>query len=104
MKKIIFQNKKILSFLILFLLIIILTLKTNFFKNLVNILKFNESVRIKKIQLINFIERNVFIKTCGLMIPKATSTAVTIERKISTPQIFWTLDLNLIIPLKISNL
>jgi hypothetical protein len=49
MKKIIFQNKKILSFLILFLLIIILTLRTNFLKNLFYILRFNESVRIEKI-------------------------------------------------------
>ena len=49
MKKIIFQNKKMISFFILFIFTIMLFLKTNFLKNLMNILQFNESERIQKI-------------------------------------------------------
>tara|TARA_B100000767_G_C19730295_1_gene521354 strand:- start:699 stop:1412 length:714 start_codon:yes stop_codon:yes gene_type:complete len=49
MKKIIFQNKKTISFFILFIFSIMLFLKTNFLKNLLNILQFNESERIQTI-------------------------------------------------------
>ena len=49
-------------------------------------------------------KKNEFIKISGLTIPKTTSIAVTIERKIKTPHIFWTLDLNFINPLNISSL
>ena len=49
---------------------------------------------LKKLSIIN----------AGLIIPKTTSTVVTMVSKISTPQIFCVLDLNLIKPLKISNL
>jgi hypothetical protein len=49
MKRIIFQNKKVISFIILFILSVILFLKTSFLKNLTNILQFNESERIQKI-------------------------------------------------------
>jgi hypothetical protein len=40
----------------------------------------------------------------GLKIPKATSTTVTIDKKISTPQIFCVLDANVKRPRKIDNL
>jgi len=43
------NKKKIISLFILFTLIIIFFLKTSFFKNLANILQFNESERVKKI-------------------------------------------------------
>ena len=44
------------------------------------------------------------IKDVGLYIPKTTSTAVIIDNNNRTPQIFCVFDLNLIKPLKISNL
>ena len=49
MKKIIFLNKKNISYLVLLLLIIIFILKTNFVRNLTNILKFDENDRVEKI-------------------------------------------------------
>jgi len=49
MKKIHFLNKKVISFLVLFILVITLFLKTSFLKNLINILKFSEGERIEKI-------------------------------------------------------
>jgi len=49
MKKIIFKNKKIITFLTIFTLILLLFLKTSFFKNLINILKFTENERIERI-------------------------------------------------------
>jgi len=49
LKKIIFQNNKIIFFLILFLLVLLLFLKNNFIKNLINVVKFNEHERIEKV-------------------------------------------------------
>jgi hypothetical protein len=49
MKKIIFKNKKIITFSTIFILILLLFLKTSFFKNLINILKFTENERIERI-------------------------------------------------------
>ena len=49
MKKMHFVDKKAISFLVLFILVVILFLKTNFLKNLINILKFTEEERIEKI-------------------------------------------------------
>ena len=72
MKKIIFQNKKTISFFILFIFSIMLFLKTNFLKNLLNILQFNESERIQKIYgycdgesigYLKYIKRKYKIKT-----------------------------------------
>ena len=48
MKRNIYKNVKV-AFFTLFVLIIIFVLKSNFFKNLTNILKFDESKRIEKI-------------------------------------------------------
>ena len=47
MKRNIYKNVKV-AFFTLFVLIIIFVLKSNFFKNLTNILKFDESKRIEK--------------------------------------------------------
>lgn len=49
MKKIHFQNKKVISFLVLLILVVILFIKTSFFKNLINVIKFSEDERIEKI-------------------------------------------------------
>jgi hypothetical protein len=44
------------------------------------------------------------IKDSGFMIPNITSTIVIIDRKVKTPQIFCSIDLNLSLPLKIAKL
>jgi len=44
------------------------------------------------------------IKDAGFMIPNITSTIVMIDRKVKTPQIFCSIDLNLSLPLKIAKL
>jgi len=57
------------------------------------------------IQLSDFIANKwECVNDSGFMIPRATSIAVTTQRKPKTPQIFDTLDLNFQAPLKISNL
>ena len=57
-----------------------------------------------KIQFNPFMPNTGVSKKAGLIIPNATSTAVTIERKMSTPQIFWILDLKVRSPRKIESL
>lgn len=49
MKKIIFLKKIKISYLIFFLLIIIFVLKTNFLRNLLDVLKYSENDRVEKI-------------------------------------------------------
>ena len=44
------------------------------------------------------------IKASGFIIPNITSTIVMIDRKVKTPQIFCSIDLNLSLPLKIAKL
>ena len=56
------------------------------------------------IQFNPFIPKTGFNKKGGFKIPSATSTAVTIDKKIKTPQIFCWLDLNVNKPLNIESL
>jgi len=61
-------------------------------------------VSIINIQFKLFIPKTGVIKDAGLTIPRATSIAVTMERKMSTPQIFCSLDLKVTSPRKIESL
>ena len=61
-------------------------------------------VRMINIQFNPFMPKTGVSNMVGLIIPSATSMAVTIERKISTPQIFCALDLNVTSPRKIESL
>ena len=72
MKKNNFSDKKITLFLILFVLLLILILKTNFLKNLINIFEFTESERIVKtygfcggesIGYLRYLKKNYRLKT-----------------------------------------
>ncbi len=61
-------------------------------------------VRIIKIQFKPFIPKIGVNKIDGLIIPSATSIAVTIDKKMRTPQIFCAFDLKVTSPRKIESL